>query len=339
MRFHLSRRSILAVVGILAVLVLVIAAWFQSLPEFEQVLSTGDVVDSPETPAPLPLLEEESPGSDMTPMEGLESSKRIVHVPDTRTESPDLDQLWIEDVTGTTVAEFAEQSITKALDGDLEVGLKFRHLQEICSPAYTPPDQIGLDTEVRKMTKFAEDKAAAGAPIPPEGKPYKTTFPVWGTGLSTRVFPNAEQSRSHLNQWQQGCRDLSLLLNDELRNELEKLAREGHVFARHLYALWKPDSGTDQQALDRRLRWQMNAIEFTYANLTEGQVAGVIAFGESYIYALFTDLDLEMGLSLLGAALKCGYESKMIQDQYDLPGILLRGEIEERAERLSAYCR
>lgn len=339
MRFHLSRRSILAAVGILAILVLVLAAWFQSLPESEQTLSTGDVLDSSETPVPLPSIEEESPVSDVKPKEGLESGKRIVHVPDTRTESPNLDQLWIEDVMGTTVTEFAEQTITTALDGDLEVGLKFRHLQEICSPAYTPSDQIGLDRKVREMMQFAEKEAATGKPIPPEGKPYMTTFPIWGTGLSTRVFPNAEQNRSHLNQWQQGCRDLSSLLNDELRDELEKLAREGHVFARHLYALWKPDSGTDQQALDRRLRWQMNAIEFTYANLTEGQVAGVIAFGESYIYALFTDLDLEMGLSLLGAALKCGYESKMIQDQYDLLAILPRDQIEERAERLSAYCR
>lgn len=244
--------------------------------------------------------------------EAVQPAKRIVHVPDTR-KQPDQDSS--EDaplitVTAAKLAEFTAQTLDKALNGDLKTAAYLRHLRAACSTV--PRNEATLEKEIENIWSMAKQSMEGGRTLPPEGRGYRT-IKVPGHRIEMKMFPTESQNRAHLTQWYQGCRGIYGIFSDEMRRELELLARDGHVIARYVYAIWKPEVVLDREALEKTLNWQVNAIEFSYANLVDGEVAGVLAFGQSYLDVIFTSQDIVLGLTLLQASLDCGFESEDIQ--------------------------
>jgi hypothetical protein len=240
----------------------------------------------------------------------MDPAKRIVHVPDTRSEPAGQVHDEIEEVTGGNVASIAALSAEKALNGDLRSARDLTNLMIVCSNL-VPRDEEGLQREIQRFNEEAARIAERGNPLPDEGRPKSGR--EFGSGLvELKVFPTEAQNRRHLTEWYRGCREVSALLNEKTREELAALARNGHVVARYLYAMWRPQLGSDEDALERRMRWQMNAVEFSYANLEEGELAGLLAFSQSYSEAIFTGTDLGLSFSMAKAALECGFESEAI---------------------------
>ena len=155
------------------------------------------------------------------------------------------------------------------------------------------------------MMKWAE-RLEPG--LSPEGQAQTLS----GEGMIVMIYPTEAQNRDYLSQWHEQCERARSLFNHDLRRRLEKLAQNGHVMARYLYASWKPSMTIDSGVFERTTRWHLNATDFSYANLEEGELAGMIAIGESYIYGGFTSHNLRLGLFTLRAASE--YEHAAVDD-------------------------
>jgi hypothetical protein len=54
------------------------------------------------------------------------------------------------------------------------------------------------------------------------------------------------------------------------------------------------------------MEWQIDALEFSQANLEAGEIAGLLAFGFSYEQAIFTGGSQALSIAFLRAAQQCG---------------------------------
>lgn len=310
MGIKLTEQPHKAIAGfVVVVAVTTLAWWFIRQPDVvpdtspATIVESIDIVDEPETGIGTSVEQDED-------TESVEAARQIVHVPDSQTQSAGVEKLAASEVTGANVAEFTRLILTNALDGDLNSTEYIRDLNMACSIAAV--DDEALEKNIQNLMSSVKRLIDKNHTIPPEGVLYRS-FGIREQRLSMRMFPTEQQNRDHLTQWYHGCRKVNRIFNENLRKELEALARKGHVMARYIYALWKPKAVMEKGAIDRALLWQMNAVEFSYANLEEGELAGVLAFGHSYIEALFTYTDLALAIALYKAAFDCGFESAEIQ--------------------------
>lgn len=97
---------------------------------------------------------------------------------------------------------------------------------------------------------------------------------------------------------------------------LDKLARQRDVSARLLYAIWPPVMAFDLDAFENDIAWVNKAHAYSLDNLMDGEPTGLLAFGTSYAYGLFTRQKPALGESIIRAALRC------ITDEEELKHVL-----------------
>jgi hypothetical protein len=239
--------------------------------------------------------------------EALTPTKRIVHVPDTR--EPDTLTEYEEsrylEINGENLARIATSALEKALDGDMQAATGLPRLRTLCRDNFT--DEEWVEEEIQKTMNGLRDGS-----IPPEGETVTFTSME---GLGFTAYPTEAENRTHMMQWFRACEHVRAIWTQDTRRQLEELASEGHVMARYIYATWVPEWKLDSDSFSQFTEYQSNALEYSIANLEEGEVAGLVAFGLSYWGLHFTPTFPDLGTAFLKAALDCGLQSGIIENR------------------------
>ena len=123
-----------------------------------------------------------------------------------------------------------------------------------------------------------------------------------------RITANPDINRSNLQDWFDACQRVRNTLTQDFREQLESQALAGNVMARYLYAVWPPGELDLGEAFVQQYRWEGLAREFSEANLESGEVAGLMAFGDSYRGGWFTSKNDDLAMAFTLAAFQCGFE-------------------------------
>ena len=103
-----------------------------------------------------------------------------------------------------------------------------------------------------------------------------------------RQFESTDQYSDFLWQRFEQCSSIRDRLEGNLRGDLARMAENGSVTARYLYAMWPPASYLGSAELDVMQDWleyQDRALEFTWQNLFEHEPLGLLAMGQSFASA------------------------------------------------------
>lgn len=300
-----SRRSIFLIIGAIgAVVLVVLLLWTAPQPEIESITeSPAHGAPSAET-AVEPDVSAETSGEVADDDETQNGARRIVQVPDTRTATPD-EETPAKPLTSTAVAEFAAEAIEASLNGDMESADDLLNLQRACTTSI-PRNEAGIQDVVEDVMRYVADAEEAGITVPHDGQ-LNMRYIVGNLAMERRVYPTEQQNREHLAEWSAGCRNVRKFFDRETREDLELLARDGHVMARYLYALWVPEVTADPSTLDEYIQWERKALEFSSANVEKGELAGLVAFANSFTSTAFTGRNIALGSVLWKAAFECGY--------------------------------
>lgn len=134
----------------------------------------------------------------------------------------------------------------------------------------------------------------------------------------TITYDSYEQFESQLWRQHDQCQSVEGLFTNDLRNRVEQLAEQGNPQARYLYAMWPPERSvfSTRSSLEL-LDYHNRALDFTWANLDQGEWLGLMAMGQSYSSAgrtLFTASDHALGRVFLMAAELCGLENDWLNE-------------------------
>lgn len=258
-------------------------------------------LDVPEVEDPTAGFEEAT--GEVT-KEAMQPAKRIVQVPDTQ-NGEGSDEIDWADVTVTfdNLVNVSEAVFDAALDGDIDAAFRLRDLRRYCR--LIPRDEVASEKWVEDARKMVVDMEASGQPVPQEGQDSIIPGMIF--------YPDEQRNRAELLKATKGCSDYRDTFSAALREQLAELAKQGHVMARYIYATWELEPVVDVVAFERHQEWQLNAVDFSYANLEEGEPVGILAFGRSYYLGLFTRNIPPLGVSLLKAAADCGIESAHLE--------------------------
>lgn len=221
--------------------------------------------------------------------------------------------------------EYTRQNLEAALSGDLYAGVRLSDELRRCQGV--PKTDHDIDLEI--IDQIARTNLMR------DSNPDRD----YPTDVSIR---ERQLNRYHL------CRQKTGIFTDQLREKLDRLAQEGNVVARYLYATWRPDNITDPNYVLTLQEWTLKANEYSFLNMEQGEVAGLMAFGAAYTHAqLFTGGDTVLGHSFILAAYICGHIDPFAEyvmahlDKGNVPdGQLSRhSKTLEISNRLSEYCR
>jgi hypothetical protein len=326
------------VAGLMLVLVYGITSWRPDPGPVGDAEPAGDMVD--ELIEPVTALETREPG----PVPGAGAgevaavARRLAHVPDTRPEkasnSPTTDE---RDVTAENISSLLEANLEYALTGDLVSGYFVTRSRQTCDRFAGTPEE--LERAISRINRRVERAQARGRDVPGTAEfdqPWSYTS-------------DPETNRAHLERWYDACQRVRSMFTPELRERLEALALGGNVMARYLYATWPQEMLDTGDAFGQQFRWEALAREFSMANMDQGEVAGLLAFGHSYLGGYFTARDRNLALAFAVASLNCGFEtistrsflassieqltrSEDPQDQQRLQFVLAE------SDRLSSHC-
>ena len=305
MSLNRNRRPIFMIVGAVgAVIFVALVLWNRPQPEIEPVNeSPAHGAPSAET-AVEPDVSAETPEEPAQDGGSQEGARRIVQVPDTRPTAT-VKGTPSNPLTSPAVTEFAAEAIEASLSGDLQSSDDLLHLQQACT-IWIPRNEAGMQRAVDDAMSYVARAEEAGDPVPPDGQ-MKMRYTVGNLALEQRIYPTEQQNREHLAEWSAGCRNVRKFFDRETRADLELLARDGHVMARYLYALWVPEVTANPRTLEEYVQWERNALEFSGANVEEGELAGLVAFAYSFHNPAFTGGNVALGAVLWRAAYECGY--------------------------------
>ncbi|MBT8063118.1 MAG: hypothetical protein HKO64_11695 [Xanthomonadales bacterium] len=258
------------------------------------------------------------------------AAKRVVEVPpnDAAGQADDNRFDDIRNIGDDELAAFTDYNLQKALDGDLNAANRVVHAHRRCVKAPKTPAQVDQQVQrtMRRLQWAVENRN------------------------SNREYPSEAEIRERYSQQYDNCRFTDELFNTDLRRQLEDMASRGHVTARYLFALWPPEIFGKADAFLAQQEWAEKALAYTLANLTEGETAGLLAFGQSYANnGTFTARDRYLGTAFIMAALDCGldleYYASYIErflnsdqfrrDMADDP----RAEVLVMADGLRTFCR
>jgi len=227
------------------------------------------------------------------------TAKQIVFVPPGKyLNEPFLD---INEVTPKTLNEFSSFNLDLAISGDLDAAYNVLLARNRCNNAPRTPK--GIELRVLQKLLFAQK-------LIEKNKLFDTDAPE----SPDKVFPTERENLANQKRWHQACRKQVELFDESLRNRLDSLAQQGHVVARYLYAIWPPEYLNYANAFLLQQEWESKAREYSMLNLEAGEVAGLLAFGNSYLSTrLFTRYDIYMGYGLYKAAFECGFSGQGVQ--------------------------
>lgn len=286
-------RKLLVITLMLALALLGVRYWPASEPEPAAAQPGTSRDTAPETvfqAEPDPNVAEElDAGMDRPDWPSGPGARRIVEVPpnDTFGLAPESRYDDIRNISEEELEEFTEYNLDHALDGDLGAANRVVHAHRRCANA--PQSLVQVENQVQAQQRR-----------------YQRWTERRGT---SRNMPSETEMREQLTQQFQNCQFMDGLFTADLRQQLEAMANRGHVTARYLYALWPPETFGRADAFLQQQEWAEKALSYSLANLTAGETAGLLAFGQSYANnGTFTARDRYLGTAFIIAALDCGLE-------------------------------
>lgn len=268
-----------------------------------------DVADGPRSAAPAEFSPETgSPGTaddsatEADPSPPGEFAYRLPPVPPARpgadAASPSTDE---RDITAENIDELVQANLAHALQGDMASAYFVSRSRLSCDQFASTPAE--LEQAIERTNQRTRHAQARGYEFPA----------ATGYDQPWSVGPDETTNRVNLERWYDACGRLREIFTADLRQRLESLALRGDVMARYLYATWPEELLEAGEAFARQFRWEDRAREFSLANLEAGEVAGMMAFGQSYLSGWFTNRDPNLALAFGVAALNCGFETLSIR--------------------------
>jgi len=247
-------------------------------------------------PAPAePILMGEESGSAATTPPSTNFARQIKHVPDTRdNEAPTTN---VRDITTENVDHLLQANLDHALTGDMASAFFVTRTRMTCDRlAGTPED---LERRIERTNRRVERDISRGRDVPAGGN----------RGVPWSASGDKDENRAQLEDWYEACQRVQSILTPDLREQLETRALEGDVMAGYLYATWPLEQLDVGEAFEQQFRWEGLARDFSQANLEKGEVAGLIAFSQTYMYGWFTERNGELALAFGIAATTCNLEA------------------------------
>lgn len=132
-------------------------------------------------------------------------------------------------------------------------------------------------------------------------------------------FESFEQYENHMWKQFDQCNSTSTLRNNDLRKRIARLAENGHVTARYLFAMWPPTAvAFNSDSIIDWLDYQNLALEFTWQNIEEGEPLGLLAYSQSFAtfqVKYFTPSNSHYAEVFLLTAKVCGLTSTWVDEK------------------------
>lgn len=315
-------------------------AWYFYRQSFNEPLPAGLSPDPVRETAQSPLEDEFNEDTEDLGMDSELSrewrsgpaARRIVEVPPNEHFGQDAHRFEdIRNIEDDELGAFTDYNLEKALEGDLNAANRVVHAHRRCANAPVTAGQVELQVErtMRRFEWMAQNRRGRDRERPP---------------------PTEAELRDRYSRQYDNCRFTEQIFTPDLRKQLKDMADRGSVTGRYLYAMWPPDTFGKYDAFLVQQEWAEKALTYTLANLTEGETAGLLAFGQSYANnGMFTARDRNLGTAFIIAALDCGLELDyyatyvdrfLNSEQFmrDMEGDT-RAQVLVMADGLKAFCR
>jgi hypothetical protein len=222
----------------------------------------------------------------------------MTRVPDTRsTRDNDTPSTDIRDISAGNIGNLIQANLENALNDDMASAYFVVQARRVCGRfSDTPGD---LEKRIERTNRKVERDIKRGRELPTGAR---NDLPWSATG-------DKEENRAHLESWYDACQNVQSMFTQDLRQQLELLALNGDVMAGYLYASWPLDQLDTGKAFDQQYRWEELARGFSRSNMDRGEVAGLMAFAQSYMNGWFTVRNGDLALAFSIAALNCGFET------------------------------
>lgn len=315
---------------ILSTALLAIAIWWFGLDSDIQnpASKSSDIAAAPTEPEPQPATED---GIASTESKPVSTAKTIAHVPPRKlqTESTATPFDNINAVTSETLDKFTRHNLDAAIAGDFDAAFRVSAARKRCINVPKTMERV------ESMVQIMQQKFERGLD--------RGTTNTYTVDSPSNEFPTEAENRAHQMRWYAACHMQRELFNDELRNGLDKLAQQGHVVARYLYAVWPPDYLGKSDGFLIQHEWVTKAREYSFLNLEQGEIAGLVAFAEAYSSGrLFANRDSNISFALMKAAIECGFADAMVVREVEYYFGTFENyppEVLAMAEELMLYCR
>lgn len=199
--------------------------------------------------------------------------------------------------------------VESALEGNIDDLVAITRLVTTCARGYSNEEE--LQRMLDRMARFGEagggrsmfaGRAGPGGP---------------GGAINQQSTPE-EREAAMWSQFDQ-CQSSKDVLNEDLQEEIARLAEAGQPSARYLYAIWPPyDSVFDLVDSLELLEYQSLALEYTWMNLQERDPLGVLAMSQSYgtrPSGLFTPANRVQSQVFLLASMQCGIDNEWLSNR------------------------
>jgi len=301
----LSSRTRISLVALLSFLVVAVVLLVVNQRGVGEVTSAESSVSGEEV-ATEPEGDEDSTEEvteeSLKPVTG-EPAKRIMHVPDNDRKEFQRPMDWSAiQITLEYLPLLAELAVNDAVAGDIDAAYQLRRIREICS--FAPKDEAAIEKELARTQERVERRRSTGDAVPDEGEP---------SGFDLTTYPDEKRNRNEIRRLYRSCSSVRAVFSQDLRKQLNEKAQTGDVMARYIYAIWEPDWILSDSVFETYREWQLNALDFSYSNLEEGEPLGLLALGRSYELGLFTRQFPAIGFSLTKAAFDCGLDSRIVE--------------------------
>lgn len=204
-------------------------------------------------------------------------------------------------LSGNEKADRLARQVEKALAGGTDELVALSRLLSQCS-RLNSEDQV-----LRRLERMARFEGQF--PGGPRGR-------ADGGSVEFRSFEDMES-----DTWARfdECQAAREVLDEDLYEQIERLAAQGVPAARYLYAVWAPaqDAFGSVSALEL-LEYQTRALEYTWANMEQRDPLGLLAMSQSYSAfrpSLFTPSNPVQGQVFLLAAMKCGIDNDWLAER------------------------
>lgn len=199
--------------------------------------------------------------------------------------------------------------VESALDGNIDDLVAITRLVSTCARGYSDEEQF--QRRLERMARQGESGdgrsmfAGRGGPGGPGGSVEQQETPEQREAAMWAQFDQCQASRD--------------VLDDDLQDEIARLAETGQPSARYLYAIWPPyDSVFDMVDSLELLEYQSLALEYTWMNLQERDPLGVLAMSQSYgtrPSGLFTPANRVQSQVFLLASMQCGVNNEWLSNR------------------------
>ena len=245
-----------------------------------------------------PMLPETDSGLQTGEASTESFARRLKRVPNARpAREENKAGAELRDMTADNIEQLLQANLEQALDGELVSAYFVVRARMACERFSSTREE--LEQRIERINKRVERDVERGREVSTRR----------GNELSLSFSGDTDANRSQMERWYDSCQQVRNMMSTDLRQQLESRALSGDVMARYLYASWPLEALNAGEAFDQQYRWEGLARDFSQANLDVGEVAGLMAFAQSYMNGWFTKRDNDLALAFSVAALNCGFET------------------------------